>query len=146
VVHWVSSNLSFFLSASIAATYIFTARTCTRAIITLEPCALNVEFQPFHTEILMNFRILCGYRWKWGRGWKEAQTQGNFRDKLYFIVTCAILITMGTKKDFVSIMCDKTMTSILNNTNGSCIWVTRYNMKVLHIEIEWLSWFWRWWW
>jgi hypothetical protein len=25
---------------------------------------------------------------------------------------------MGTKKDFVSIMCDKTMTSILNNTNG----------------------------
>ncbi len=47
VVHWVSSCLSFFLSASTAATYIFTALTCTISIISLEPCALNGEFQHF---------------------------------------------------------------------------------------------------
>jgi hypothetical protein len=39
--------LSFFLSASTAATYIFTAPSCTTTIITLEPCALNAEFQHF---------------------------------------------------------------------------------------------------
>jgi hypothetical protein len=47
MVNWVSSPLSFFLSASTAPTYIFTAPTCTTAIITLEPCALNAEFQHF---------------------------------------------------------------------------------------------------
>jgi len=36
--------LSFFLSASTAATYIFTTPTCTAAIITFAPCA---EFQHF---------------------------------------------------------------------------------------------------
>jgi hypothetical protein len=44
VINWVSSCLSFFLSAFTAATYIFTAPTCTTPIITLEHCA-------FHTEI-----------------------------------------------------------------------------------------------
>jgi hypothetical protein len=34
-------GLSFFLSASTAATYIFTAPTFTLTTITLEPCALN---------------------------------------------------------------------------------------------------------
>jgi hypothetical protein len=29
------------------AVYIFTALTCTTTIITLEPCALNAEFQHF---------------------------------------------------------------------------------------------------
>jgi len=47
----LSSCLSFFLSAFTAATYIFTAPTCTTAIITLEPCALYAEFSAFHTEI-----------------------------------------------------------------------------------------------
>jgi hypothetical protein len=37
----------FFLSASTAATYVVTAPYCTTIIITLEPCALNVEFQHF---------------------------------------------------------------------------------------------------
>jgi hypothetical protein len=40
----VVNRLSFFLSTSTAATYIFTAPTCTTTIITLEPCALNTEF------------------------------------------------------------------------------------------------------
>jgi hypothetical protein len=40
-------SVSFFLSACTAATYIFTAPTCTTTIITLEPCASNA----FHTQI-----------------------------------------------------------------------------------------------
>ncbi len=73
VVNWVSSCLSFFLSASTAAAYIFTAPTCTT---TLEPCALNAEFN--------EISLLCGYHWKRGlgvkalpqRGWR----QGDFMD------------------------------------------------------------------
>jgi hypothetical protein len=45
VDNWVSTCLSFFLSASTAATYIFVAPTYTATIITLEPCALTAEFQ-----------------------------------------------------------------------------------------------------
>jgi hypothetical protein len=43
VVNWVSSWLSFTLSASTAATHIFTAPNCTITIISLKPCALNAE-------------------------------------------------------------------------------------------------------
>jgi hypothetical protein len=45
VVKWVSSCLSFFLSASTAAASIFSASNCTTTIISLGPCALNAEFQ-----------------------------------------------------------------------------------------------------
>jgi hypothetical protein len=41
----------FFLSASTAATYIFTAPSCTTTIITLEPCTLNAEYQHFNSEL-----------------------------------------------------------------------------------------------
>jgi hypothetical protein len=37
----------FFVSASTAATYIFTAPNCTTTIINVEPCALNAEYQHF---------------------------------------------------------------------------------------------------
>jgi hypothetical protein len=47
VVSSVSSSVSFFPSTCTAATYIFTAPTCTTTIIALEPCALNA----FHTQI-----------------------------------------------------------------------------------------------
>jgi hypothetical protein len=40
-----SSWRSFLLSASTAAASIFTAPNCTTTIISLEPCALNAEFQ-----------------------------------------------------------------------------------------------------
>jgi hypothetical protein len=46
VVNWVSSSLSFFLSASVCCyiySYIFTAPTCTTTIIILEPCALECQ-------------------------------------------------------------------------------------------------------
>jgi hypothetical protein len=42
----------FFLSASTATTYIFTGPTCTTDIITLEPCALNAEFQHFILRLI----------------------------------------------------------------------------------------------
>jgi hypothetical protein len=47
MVSWASPCLSFFLSASTAVTYIFTAPNCTTTIISFELCALNVEFQHF---------------------------------------------------------------------------------------------------
>jgi hypothetical protein len=46
-VSWFILSFPFFLSASTAATYIFTAPTCTTTIITLKLCALNAEFQHF---------------------------------------------------------------------------------------------------
>jgi hypothetical protein len=59
-----SPPLSFFLSASTAATCIFTTPICTATIITLEPSALNVQhFIPRFNKIL----LLCRYHWK--RGW-----------------------------------------------------------------------------
>jgi hypothetical protein len=52
--------LSFlFLSASTAATYIFTAPNSTTIMISLEPCALNAEYRD--------------------RGWKQAQRQGEVK-------------------------------------------------------------------
>jgi len=50
VVNWVSSCLSFFLSASTAAAYIFTAPNCTTSIISLERCALNAEYPQVPTK------------------------------------------------------------------------------------------------
>jgi hypothetical protein len=46
-----------FLSASTAATDIFTAPTCT---ITLEPCAINAEFQHFILRV-NKISLLCAY-------------------------------------------------------------------------------------
>jgi hypothetical protein len=72
VVNWDSFCVSFFLSAC-------TAPTCTTSIITLEPCALNAEFQ--HCIPRFNkISLLCGnlkegiggesrgYR-GWNKGW-----------------------------------------------------------------------------
>ncbi len=73
---WVSPCLSFFFSASTVAAYIFTAPTC-KAIISLEPCALNADFQHF----IPRFNKICLLWWipqKKGFGWKEAQRQGDF--------------------------------------------------------------------
>jgi hypothetical protein len=58
VVNWVSSCVSFFLSA-------FTAPTCTTTIITLEPCVLNAEFQHF---IPRSNKISLLYKYHWKRG------------------------------------------------------------------------------
>jgi len=59
VVNWVSSCLFFFLRASTGATYIFTASNCPTTIISLEPRALNAEFQ--HSMLRFNkMCLLCG--------------------------------------------------------------------------------------
>jgi hypothetical protein len=76
VVNWVSPCLSFFFSASIVAAYIFNAPTCKVSIISLEPCALNADFQHFIPRF-NKISLLCGYPWKKGLGWKEAQRLGD---------------------------------------------------------------------
>jgi hypothetical protein len=67
VVNCVSSCLTFFLSASTTATYIFTAPNCTTTIISLEPCALNAEYQHFILRFI-KMSLLCGYFVKEGIG------------------------------------------------------------------------------
>jgi hypothetical protein len=85
VVNWVSACLSFFLSASTAATYIFTAPNCTTTIINLEPCALNAEYQHFILSCSISYWDLlkCLYfvdtTETGDRGWNEAQRQGEDR-------------------------------------------------------------------
>jgi hypothetical protein len=60
VGNWVSSCLSFFLSASTAAAYIFTAPNCITTLISLGPCALNAEFQHFILRF-SKMSLLCEY-------------------------------------------------------------------------------------
>jgi hypothetical protein len=50
----------FFLSASTVATYISTTPKSRTTIITLEPCALNAEFQHFILR-LNKISLLCKY-------------------------------------------------------------------------------------
>jgi hypothetical protein len=78
VVNWVSSGLSFFLSASTAATYIFTAPYCTTNIISFEPCALMLSISISHWDLLKYFHFMETTE-RGVRGWKEAQTQGEDR-------------------------------------------------------------------
>jgi hypothetical protein len=82
VINWVSPCLSFFFSASTAATNIFIAPTCTNTIITLDPSyALNAKFQHF----IPRFNKIFLVYWYTFRGvwrWKEAQRQGDVRNNL----------------------------------------------------------------
>jgi len=66
VVNWGSSCLSFFMSASNAATCIFTASNCTTT------SCINCWVSAFHSELhhfIMRFNkmcLLCGYHWRRG--------------------------------------------------------------------------------
>jgi hypothetical protein len=82
VVNWVSSYLSFFLSACTAATYIFTAPTCTSNVITLEPCALNAEFQHFITRF-NKIALPLKERFEVKGGPKTGWRQGDFTDGVF---------------------------------------------------------------
>jgi hypothetical protein len=77
VVNWVSSSLSFFLSASTAVIYFFTAPTYTTTIITLEPCALNAEFQHFILRFNKISFLALGLIVKEGIG---GEREGDFMD------------------------------------------------------------------
>ncbi len=75
-------HLSFFMSASTAATYIFTASTCTTTIIGyLEPCALNAEFSKLSISYpdLIKLPYFADLNQRGDRGWKEAQREGEDR-------------------------------------------------------------------
>jgi hypothetical protein len=91
VVNWVSSCLSFFLSASTAASYIFTSLNYTIAIISLGPRALNAEFQHFIVSCNISYWDLVKYLYfvditeRGDRGWKEAQRQGE--DRVNLLIT-----------------------------------------------------------
>ncbi len=91
VVNWVSSCLSFFLSASTAATYIFSALPYTITIISLQPCALNADFEHFLLSCSISYwdLIKCPYfadtTERGDRGWKEVQRQGE--DKVTLQIT-----------------------------------------------------------
>jgi len=74
-VNSVSPCLSFFFSASTVAAYIFTAPTCKAAIISLEPCALNADFQHFIPRFNKTF-LLYGYSPKKGLGVKGGPKRG----------------------------------------------------------------------
>jgi len=82
VENWVSSDLSFFLSASTAATYIFTAHNCTTTIISLKPSALNAEYQHFILSLLKCL-YFADTTERGDRGWKEAQRLGEDRITLW---------------------------------------------------------------
>jgi hypothetical protein len=75
----------FFLSASTAATYIFSAHNCTSTIISLEPCTRNAEYQRFILSCSISYWDFkkCLYfadTTEWGdRGSKEGQRQGEDR-------------------------------------------------------------------
>jgi hypothetical protein len=82
VVNWVSSSLSFFLSAPTAATYIFTTptyitSTCTSTLITPKPRALNAEFHHFILRFNKNFICFADTTERRDRGWKQAQREGE---------------------------------------------------------------------
>jgi hypothetical protein len=81
VVNWVSSCLSFLLSASTAATYIFTALTK----MNLEPCALNAEFRHFLRFNKSVFTLWIPQKARIGvkrggpkRGWRQGYFTDNF--------------------------------------------------------------------
>jgi hypothetical protein len=94
VINWVSSCLSFILSASTAATNIFTAPTCTTTIITLEPCALNAEFQHFILRF-NKISLLCGYHWKTIEG-ESSRPKDNSSISTFYIETQPIWVGGST--------------------------------------------------
>ncbi len=81
VVYWVSSCLSFFMSASTPSTYL-NAPTCTTTTISLKPYALNAEFQHFILRF-NKISLLCKYHWRRDRGWKQAQMEAEDRVSLW---------------------------------------------------------------
>jgi hypothetical protein len=86
VVNWVSSCLSFLLSASTAATYILTAPNCTTTIINLEPCALNaaLNFSISYWDLIKCLHFVdTTEREREDRGWKEPQRQDEDRVTLW---------------------------------------------------------------
>ncbi len=115
VVNCVPSHLSFFRSASTAATYIFSAPNCTTTIISLEPCALNGEFSISYLKYL----YFADTNERGDRGWKEAQRQGE--DRVILRITH---VTAGSAFGF--------MTTSLNPVPNAqvCVYLTVHITKL----------------
>jgi hypothetical protein len=83
VVNRVSSCLSFFLSASTAATYIFASPYCTTTIISLGPRALNAEFQHSYRDLIYKSNMVSvrlSVATKTRRGPETSEVLKNFED------------------------------------------------------------------
>jgi hypothetical protein len=61
------THLSFFLKASTIVTYFFIVPICKVIVISLKPCALNVDFQHLVPKFNRIF-LLYGYPWNKGLG------------------------------------------------------------------------------
>jgi hypothetical protein len=90
VVNWVSSCLSFFLSAFTAATYIFTAPVQLLSLVSYLVHG-NAEFQHFISYWdLIKFPYFADTAEKRDRGWKPAQRQGEGRVTLEITVLALV--------------------------------------------------------
>jgi hypothetical protein len=75
------------MSAPTAATYIFTGRTCPITIITLEPCALNAEFQHFILRhIPDSVWVLCFFLLKWEEDTTTQLVSGSFKGNFVLLL------------------------------------------------------------
>jgi hypothetical protein len=89
VVNWVWSCLFFFVSASTAATYVFTALTCTTTIISLVlalTCITTIiSLRPCAYSDLIEFHYYVDTTKRGDRRWKQTQRQGE--NKVTFLIT-----------------------------------------------------------
>jgi hypothetical protein len=81
--------LSFILSFLFPERLHYT--TCTITVITLTPCALNVEFQHFILRFNKKFHYFADTTARGDRGRKEAQRQGDFTDNSIFVESFQLL-------------------------------------------------------
>jgi hypothetical protein len=80
VINWVSSCLSFFVSAFSAVASICTTRICTTTIIRLQPCGHQMlSFSISYWDLIKSsYSADATERGIWG--WTYAQREGDFSD------------------------------------------------------------------
>jgi hypothetical protein len=110
VVNWVSSCLSFLLSASTPTTYIFTAPICTATILVSNLVRQMLSFSISFWDNKIS--SLCRYHWKRGYGvkadWKTGWKQGDFTDnsnihiwECYFLTLDSLLMRRECSRKFI---------------------------------------------
>jgi hypothetical protein len=99
------SKFPFSLSASSPATYIFTAPTCKTTRMTLEPCALNAEFQHF----ILRFNKIPNFANTTKRGDRGAKAGPKTRQRQDDFTDNPIVHTiLNIFKILTSYVCDPT--------------------------------------
>ncbi len=94
MVKWASPCLSFFFSASTVAAYTFTRPTSKTTIISLEPCALNADFQHFIHRFNEIF-LLYGYPQRRVCDVRRPKDRVTLQVILVFTFTCPKTFTQG---------------------------------------------------